>query len=206
MASKTEICNLALSHLGIGTEISDIVTEQSPEAKVCRRFYDVILGMTLRDRNWTFATVFTDLALIEEDPNTEWGFSYRQPSGCVKVRRILSGIRNDTRDSRIPYKIGNDGTGILIFCDMEDAILEYTELVTNPELFPPDFVLAHSYNLAAHIAPRITAGDPFKNRPLMLSLYASTLEMASKNSFNEERNDLPPESEFIRARGGVSND
>ena len=47
MASSTEIANLALSHLGNGTEIADLETERSSEASACRRFYDVALAQVL---------------------------------------------------------------------------------------------------------------------------------------------------------------
>ena len=92
MASKTEIGNLALSHIGIGKEVANIETEQSAEASALRRVYDTALRKTLRDFNWPFARVIADLGLIEEDPTDEWDFSYRVPSDCVSFRRIPSGV------------------------------------------------------------------------------------------------------------------
>jgi len=61
MSSKTEISNMALSHLGVGYEIQNIETEQSQEATACRRYYDIALQTTLTDYPWPFAIVTSAL-------------------------------------------------------------------------------------------------------------------------------------------------
>ena len=65
MSSKTEIANLAISHLGIGKEIANVETEQSQEAKACRRYFDMAKKITLGDVDWTFATKFATLNLFQ---------------------------------------------------------------------------------------------------------------------------------------------
>lgn len=111
-SSKTEIVNIALAHLGVGSEISNLDTDQSTEANAMRRFYESAKDEVLRDLNWPFTTVFASLALVEEDPTDEWSYSYRYPSDALKIRRVLSGLRNDTRQSRVPYKLGQDASGL----------------------------------------------------------------------------------------------
>lgn len=191
---------MALSHLGVGKEIANLETERSQEAAACRRFYDVALEATLRDRAWPFATKIAALGLIEEDPNSEWGFSYRYPTDCLKIRRLLSGTRNDNRQSRMPYKLGQDSSGRLIWTDLEDAECEYTILADEPGLYPPDFTLALSFRLASYVAPRVTGGDPFKMGDRALQMYAAELGLASQSSFNEEQAEEEVQSEFIRGR------
>ena len=56
MSSKTVICNLSLSHLGISKEISNIDTERSAAAEACRRWFNLARDETFRDFNWPFAT------------------------------------------------------------------------------------------------------------------------------------------------------
>jgi len=199
-SSKTQIANLAISHLGIGKEIANIETEQSQEASACRRFYDVAKESTLSDLDWTFATKFAVLNLIEENPSDEWNYSYKYPVDCINMRRILSGLRNDTQTSRIPFKILKDATGRIIYTDQEDAQIEYTENVSDTSLFSAEFDLALSFRLAAYIAPRLTGGDPFKLKQEMLVQYDLELGRAKKKNMNEETQDIMPESEFIRAR------
>jgi hypothetical protein len=199
-SSATEIANLAISHLGIGKTIANLETEKSQEANACRRFYNTIRDSTLRDFPWPFAGKTAALALIEENPTTEWTYSYRYPTDCLKARRILSGNRNDTRQSEVVYKIFYSATGTVIYTDMKDAELEYTVLIDDPIRYPANFSLAFSLRLATYIAPQLTAGDPFKMGEQSFRRYQMELAMAQSSSLNEEQPDQEPESEFIRAR------
>lgn len=200
MPSDVAICNLALSNIGVGQEISNLTTERSAEALACRRYFDHVRDLVFRAFPWPFATRIQALALVEEDPNEEWAYSYRYPTDCLMFRKIQSGIRNDTRQTRVPTKIGNDSAGKLIFTNKEDSIAEYTVLVEDPEQYPPDFVSAFSFLLAAHIAPRLTGGDPFKMGDKALAKYQAAIGEAESNAANEEQAEELPESEFIRAR------
>ncbi len=200
MASKTEICNLALSHLGVSKEIANIDTEKSASALACRRFYESARDEIFRDFNWPFATNYIALELIEENPNTDWAFSYRYPSDCTRIRKILSGLRNDSRQSRVSYEIARDDTARLIFTDERDAVIKFTKKTTTESFYPQDFVMALALLLAAYIAPRLTAGDPFKVGERAFNLYLLSKQKAEAGSFNEQQNDENVESEFVRAR------
>lgn len=202
--SSTEIANLAISHLGIGKEIANIASDNSNEANACRRFYDTARDKVLGDFNWPFARKFAELGLVEADPTDEWAYSYRYPSDALKLRRILSGVRNDNRQSRVPYIVGQDDTGKLIYTDQQEAQMEYTKLITNVTFFSADFVVALSYLLAAYITPRIMGSDRFKMIPGFLQMYQAELMNAQANAANEQQDDLPVESEFIRERDGVN--
>lgn len=200
MASETEIANLALSHLGIGKEIASLETEKSEEATACRRFYTLLRDSSLRDFPWPFATKIIAVGLVEEDPNDEWSFSYRYPTDCLKLRRILSGTRNDNRQTRIPYKVARDDDGLLIWTDKEDAEVEYTVKETNPERFSADFVTFLSLRLSVAIAPRLTRGDPFKMGERAARLYELEVSKARATAVNEQQDEENPESEFISGR------
>jgi hypothetical protein len=200
MATETQIANLALGHLGVGKEIAILATEKSTEAGLCRRFYAQCRDETLRDFPWPFARTIRALDLVEEEPNDEWDFSYQYPSDCSFFRRILSGTRNDSRQTRVPYKIANSNQGRIIFTDIEDAQAEYTARIIDSSFYEPDFVSALSLLLASYIAPGLTAGDPFKLGQRALQLYAYARDKAQANATNEEQEEELPESEFIRGR------
>lgn len=200
MASKVDIANLALSHLGHGKSISNLETDRSDEANVCRLFYDLCRDSVLKDYKWPFLTKFAALALVEEDPTDEWAFSYRYPTDALEIKRILSGTRNDTRQSRVPYKMGQDNDGKLIYTDMEDAEIEYSAKADDPSKYPPDLVLALSFKLAVYIAPRIAAGDPNKLGARAMQMYEIELSKSLATAFNEEQAEELPDSEFIRSR------
>lgn len=197
--SPVQIYNLALSHLGQTKRIASF-TEKSEEARLATLVYENCRDTMLEEFNWPFATKIEALGLISEEPNDEWAFSYRYPSDCLKFRRILSGTRNDARDSRVEYRVAYSSSGRVIFTDLDEAQGEWTIKVTDSELFPPTFALALSYKIAHQIAPSVTAGDPFKLGDKAFQLYQLNVGKAANNSFNEEQPEQHPESEFIRAR------
>lgn len=198
--SEVAVCNLALGHLGVSEEIQNLETERSAAASACRRYITTARDMSLRDFRWPFATAFASLSLVEEDPNTEWKYSYRYPSDCLNFRRILSGSRNDSRETRIPYKLASDDSGKLIYTDQYQAVCEYTKMMSNPALWPDDFILMMSYLLASLISPRVTRGDGVKLGDRAFEIYLRSKQAAEVNAENEEQLDEPPEAESIRAR------
>jgi len=202
MSTATEIANLSLSHLGIGKEIANIQTENSQEANACRRFYTIATEATLRDFHWPFANVNISLNLVEENPTTEWGFSYRYPTDCIKLKRIWSGLRNDNRQSRVPFKIIRDDAGRLIYTDQRNACMEYTYNETDASRFTPDFVQALSFRLAVYTAPRLTSGDPFKLRNEIMRMYLLEITRAQATAVNEQQDEEKPLAEWTRARDG----
>ena len=207
MASSTEISNLAISHLGVGKEISDLNTEKSEEARVCRRFYNIARDQTLRDHSWPFARREVSLSLIESftSIDSEWDYLYRYPADAIKLLRIVPqnvGNRNPSRQARIPYKIAGDSSARTLYCDEEGAKVEYIQRVTDEGFYPSDFEMAFSFRLSMLIAPRLTSGDPFGLITKVRDLYMDEIQMAKVNSMNEEQVDENPESELVRARGG----
>lgn len=200
MASKVGICNLALSHLSISKVIANLDTDTSEEGAACRQYYDIVLENILRDFPWPFTMKVAALALVATDPNTEWSYSYRYPVDCLMVRKILSGIRNDTRQSKVPYEISQDASGLLIFTDQTDAEIKYTIRAENPQFYPPDFTLAFSLYFAYLIAPRLTGGDQFKLGDRAARLYLVELSKANSRGQNEEQPDEPPDAEWIIGR------
>lgn len=199
-SSDTEICNMALGHLMVDNDISELSTERSLEARSCRKYYETVRSQVLRDFPWPFAKRLVTLALVEEDPSDEWAYSYRYPSDCLMLRRILSGTRNDSRDTRVPYLETGDDTGKLIYTDMEDAVMEYTKRITDVQVYPDDFVMMLTLRLSAVIAPQVTGGDPFKLGVQALQKYMMELRLARGNAASEEQPEENSEAEWIRGR------
>ena len=202
MASKTEIANMAISHLGIGATITNLDSDTSQEAQACRVFYETAKKATLKGHDWSFAWKEATLNLVEENPVEEWSYSYRYPSDAVSIRRIVSGFQCDTLDTVVPYTISSDSSGKLIYTDREEAKVQYTIDANNVDLYTPRFTLALSFQLAYYIAPRITGGDPFKAKADMLAQYKMEIGEAAENNMNEERRGRRPDSEFVSTRGG----
>lgn len=196
MANRTEICNMAISHLAIGQVISAWDTDQSVEAVALRAFYPTIRDQMLTSFEWPFARKIASLALLEEDPNDLWEYSYSYPADCVTMLRIVSGSRVDQFDSIVQY----ERMGSAIYTDEDDADIEYIYRVTNEALFPADFVMALSLRLALAIAPRVIAGD---NQALLKRLqdqYIYEMLTAQANAANEAARYGDIESDYAKAR------
>lgn len=198
--TKTNLANLALVHLAVSSEIANVDTDNTPIARAFRRVYETTRDEVLRDFAWPFAKRTVELQLVEEDPTTEWAYSYRYPTDCLKARRLVSGSRNESRAQRIPYSIAGDDSGSLIYTDLEDAQLEYTMGVTDPARWMPDFVVALSLLLAHRIAPSTTGGDPAKLGRRALELFQFRIASAQNNALNEEQADIEPDSSLISSR------
>lgn len=200
MASDTEIANLALGHIGVSQTIQDLTTDTTNEAKAINRYFDTARREILREINWPFATTTLALAEIEEDPTTEWGYSYSYPSDCIRAIRIFSGTRNETDTSWVAFRV-HDGGGVnVIYTDQDSACLEYTKDMTDPQLYPDDFKMAFSYLLAFYVAPTLMTGDPFKLRDAAGQLYRAWVRKAAANAYNESPRENKPKSAFVRSR------
>jgi hypothetical protein len=207
MATKTSIVNSALIHLGKSKLIANIDSERSAEAIVANNVYDTSLSYVLRLYNWNFARSYRTLGLVSEDTSNTalWKYIYRYPISCAKIRRIMPSpaLYSYPHVLSIPYEIGIDSQGRVIYTNHKDAVIEYTQAVTDVSFFPADFQLCLSYYLAHSMAPAITGGDQFNLGAKMLELFADALKTAQYNSMTEERakQHLDDEvSEYIRFR------
>lgn len=205
-ASKTEICNMAIAHLGQAKPIDDFDTDRGVPARACRTFYEEALKETLRDFDWPFARKVVDLALLttldedDDHPHEEWQYAYRYPSEALAFRKILSGSRQDTQATKVPFEQYEDSDGIIILTDQEDAQAQITILREDVERYPSDFVLAQSRKLAFLIAPLVTGGDTFRQQEKQMKLYMMQMDKAQANMANEEVPDEMPDAEHLVAR------
>jgi len=206
-SSKTEICNMALVHLGQTKFIDSFDDDRGKAAECFRLFYEDALKATFRSFTWPFATKIRALEQLTEyevdadHPSEKWQYSYRMPADALMLQKIESDERNDNRQSREPYEIIEDDDGSSrILTDREDAIAHFTIYREDVERYPSDFVLAFSRRLAALVAPGLTAGDPFKLQRENMSLFLMELQAAQGSAANEEQPEEMPDAEHLRAR------
>lgn len=198
--SAVQICNMALGRIGISREIAAL-TEASNEAVQCKRFYEATRDRVLQEAPWRFATRRQALADVGTPPDG-WLYRYRYPNDCLHARGIVNtALRTPAADQRIAFAIfeDEDNSALAIATDEASAILEYTRHITDPNLFAADFTSTLAWALAVEIGMPLKA-DP-KLRADALKFYQYEVGIACARSFNEGREDQPPDSEFIRARG-----
>lgn len=196
MSSKIEIWNRALSNIGVKQFVQS-ESENSNEASVLGVHWDAAVRKTLTDHPWPFARAYRTLALVEQDPNTDWSYSYRYPSDCLMIRRILTDFGR-TDPFPPPFTTGQDDQGRLVYTDQPDAVIEYTTSIIEPERFDTAFEEALVWYLSYLCAlplSRIPDMSKFAH-----SLYKEAIITASAKAQNEAQQDLPQEAEWIQAR------
>ena len=201
MASKTQIANVALIHIGITKGISNVDTENSNEARTIKVLFDDLRDEVLREFNWPFARKYAALGLVagtSDDPaNGDWTYSYRFPSDCLAARRIVTSIGRTDPNPR-PFAIGSDDQGQLIFTDEEDATLEYTWAVDDPARFDPLFRSALAWKVASGIAPALSRVKDILTT--CQKMYMLEISKAQAAALNEAQVDPDTASEFERVR------
>jgi len=196
MSSEVEICNMALGYVGVSHEISSL-TEASTEAEQCNRFYTQTRDATLRDFPWPFAQKTVSLALVAEDPDIDWSYSYRYPPDCLKALRFITGTRVQT--VRTPWELSSDVSGRLILTNQGDAVLKYISRITDPEMFDPSFVEALAWRMGSKLAIPLSRSE--KERDYAYKRYLLELNIAEKHAANEGGDEEDIDAESIRVRG-----
>lgn len=149
---KIDICNMALSRLGV--ETIESLNEASEPARVCRQFYDHTRRNILRRFNWTFAIRRVHLAELSTKPEN-YLHSYRYPSDCLFLKSI-----NTSDYDNIPaytgWMLASDESGRLIYTNVEKASAEYVADIEDCSLFDEQFADILAWKLAADMAFKLT--------------------------------------------------
>lgn len=206
--TEASICNRALLRVGINKTI-DALTDSTAEAQACNILYEQVRDELLQRVPWPFATQREELVVITDGERNGWDFAYALPSDCLQVRGIWSGARRPRVESRVRFATEYSASQRILLCDLEatasDPVeLTYTVRVEDPTRFPPLFVSALAYALAAELAMALPVKEGTSQR--MLAMLEVELSKATAAAFAEEQQDPEPDSAFVAARGTLSED
>jgi len=206
-STDTDICNMALQYIGDGVNLISSLDEDSEEGKTCKFWFDRRRDILLRTWPWDVASGYVTLALVEEKPNPDWQFSYRYPSDCLFAERLLKGgdsTRWPESSPRVPYALGQDDQGNLIFTDQSPACLKYTKRLTNTAFWDEMFNDALAWSIASVIALPLGRAVSFMTNARLM--YLDSLTDAESVMANEPTDDEELPSTAIRSRSaGVDN-
>lgn len=180
MVSEVDICNLALSHLGGGATVSSLdPPEGSAQAEYCATYYPVARDTLLEMHPWGFAMMRKALPLMAEK-SADGLFCYGLPPDCLRVVSVLSGRAYGETSLRYFREMLPDGQQVL-YADVPDALLRYVSIVRDTSRFPPLFVAALSWHLAAMLAGVVMKGD-------VGAQFAALCESQKQRLLQEARN------------------
>jgi hypothetical protein len=197
--SVIQICNIALGRVGISRAIDDL-NEASEEARACRLHYEPCRDRLLRELPWPFALRFVALPLVATDPNASWGFAYRFPSDVISLESLERPAGSIGRAGRMPFELGGDSAGRLIYTDQQDAVARVIRRVEDPTQFDPAFASTLSWLLASEIAMPLSVSTSLREQAVRM--YMAELSAARAHARNESEPDRRfDESSFVTARG-----
>ena len=155
--SPTEICNIALAHIG-DARINSIDGTETNEV-ICKTYYNQARREVIETVPWTFARKRALLSTLAETPAFKWSFQAALPSDYVRVLIVRAGNAADDPEvvDRVLDSFEVSGGNILTDSDLIG--LYYIADIDNPGAYSPSFVTALARLMASYIAISIS-GDP----------------------------------------------
>lgn len=197
MSSEVQIARLALQHLGDRYDITSL-NEASPEAEQVQLVFQNVRDMVLREHPWKFARKYASPAQLSGDAPGNWDYMFLYPSDALRIIRIV----NPLGDNQPPIRFEtarNSSDAHVILCNESEPTLEYTQQITDPQKFDPQFITALSYRIAQYIAMPITGDRSIMSD--MKSLADIEVGKAQASDANEGFEAVrPAEATWISAR------
>lgn len=214
-----QICNEAISDLPAHPITG--IDDTRKEARECSRHINGVVADLLDEHDYDFARRRVTLASVANVREGEWGYAYRLPDEIISPIKL---VRNYNANSvglvvtPIYYWPGVD-LGLLgyapidyhiadntLFTNLEEAILEYSIDVIEPNKWPPLFAQAVIRVLASRIY-RPILGEKADTREWMVKQQAAraAVDAAIASDLNRnprERKEFVSEAERARS-GGV---
>lgn len=149
MASKVEICNLALAKIGQPAIMS--LDDNSPRARYCLQEYDSALEAALRSYPWPFAIVRKELGRKQKAPIFGFAYYYEIPADSVRIVDIFTGGQK--------YQIESEG----LATNAEHVAIRYVSKKIPVEKLDPQTLEVVVLALAVRISIPITENMQLKD-------------------------------------------
>lgn len=159
MATKVDICNMALALLGDTATVTSIdPPEGSAQADHCARFYPIALRDLLVAFPWHFATKRSKAAkFVGEVLGGEDGEAYYAlPSDCLRVLSVESKLNPGIKRC---YSVERSNKQVVIVTDAIEPIIKYITSEVGESGFPSYFTSALVHRLAALLAGPLVPGS-----------------------------------------------
>lgn len=195
ISSVTDICNIALGHLGEARITS--LEEDSVAARACSLHYAAARDEVLRSHRWNFAAKRAVLSRLAAAPAFGWQWQYELPVDCLRVLEV--------NDSEVGDVISDEYLveGRALLTNAGEVRLVYLRRIENVALFDVLFVKALALRLAMELSETIR-GTTAKTAELQALYERVTAPLARRVDANEGRRRkglLPMNSLALRERG-----
>lgn len=196
MATKLQIWNLALNHLGMQSLSS--TTLDDPRVNALNAYYDFSVQECIREVDWTFAKSQSVLTELDIDI-LGWDFAYTYPASCAIIWNVYNDATYEDKESQEFEEIFISTLNCsAIVTDIEDAYADYEYQVTDESRFDPNFTEALSYKLAAKISHQLI-GDPAIGLKMM-EIYGALISEAKRINAYQKKKKVELTSGYVNAR------
>lgn len=218
--TEIEICNNALALSGQGNHIQSL-DDETKEADACKRVLSRAIERCVDKYDWSFCRkdeYITKDYLLEDVASPPFSFTYKLPEKCLRVLAInttepdLQYQRRINGRQTIPFDYRNyQGKKVLVTNAQAPFVLQYQELVTDVNLFPPTFIEALEYVTAGYLTIDFVKGTTGAQLGLELEKNGyNLLKQAYSLDFHVGVEPIPETVSgaysFTRARGGYRRD
>lgn len=217
MASKVDVCNLALAKLAQDVPINSL-TEATKAARLFNRIFDQKRDELLAMHPWPFALKAQALALdANEDPPPGWEYRYAYPSDCLlalavtdedgvraSLARVTSIWNQDDswhlRNGYVAFEVQYGSQATSIVSDLDTAYLIYVVRHDTTSRWPPLFVNALACLLALEAAPALAGETGLRMAPSLRQAFEGARADAIAAGFNESHETVQPITPALAAR------
>lgn len=196
-STAAQICNIALLRIGQRQALTAL-TDASVAGQACNALFNDARDAVLAELWWGFATKRAALALVANAVRSGWGNVYAAPSDILVARYIYSGQRNPQKPIPFELEEGETPGSLVVLTDQATAELIYTYRHVTFLQWPPLFVDALAWKLAADLALAMAVKPQVGLQ--MQKGYAVALAKAGGVDANQARRDARPDSELITGR------
>ena len=184
--SETQICNLALSFIGVPAIIA--LDDNGKAARECNLIYTDKRDELLRNFEWKFAITRTNLAPDSASPDFGWTYQFSAPSDCIKLIYVGSA-------DEIKYPFSYEGNKILANYDL--IYIKYIKRVTDTTEMDPLFRGTLSGYLSQFLAIPLGMKSEYSKA---VEQYESALGDARFNGSIEEYEDKMESPDWLESR------
>lgn len=193
--SEVQICNMALRRVN-ASPITDLETDTTKSATLCRTYYEEARDAVLRDHPWSFSIKRQLLAVSTDENLSTYLYPYVLPTDpfCLRPLCLLNSLDLYREMTGYPFNVEGD----ILYSDLEAAALKYIGRIKDPGKFDALFTDALAWRLAAEVIKPIEGSSPVD--PWMM--YRDTLVTAkAADEHGKKEQDLRPQS-WVESRFG----
>lgn len=183
--SEADICNAALYKVGGARIIA--LTDNSPQARLCKDIYPKAVSRLLRSHPWGFALKRVQCPAITSTPVFEYAKAYQLPADCLRVFKMED-------DEVYPWRV----EGKVIVTDNPSCKIKYVRSNVAVADYPDDFGDALAGAIAVELSYALSSDNALRRE--VAAFASQALRTARTTNAQEGTGDRFYADEWLHSR------